>query len=32
MNCMRCGKEMQSTTNGEYFCSDCGLGFNDAVQ
>lgn len=31
MNCMRCGKEMQSITNGEYFCSDCKLGFNDLV-
>ena len=29
MNCMRCGAEMNSTTNGNYACPKCGIVVND---
>lgn len=31
MNCMRCGAEMNSTTNGNYACPKCGIVVNDLV-
>lgn len=31
MQCIRCGKEMTSTTEGSYYCSDCKLHVNDLV-
>ena len=31
MQCIRCGKEMEATTGGNYYCSNCGLAFNDLV-
>ena len=31
MNCMRCGAEMDSTTDGNYTCPKCSMGVSDLV-
>lgn len=31
MRCIICGKDMESTTSGNYYCSNCGHKFNDMV-
>ena len=31
MNCIRCGKEMVSTTGGNYHCPGCNMAVNDLV-
>ena len=31
MQCIRCGKEMESTTGGNYHCPSCSFAVNDLV-
>ena len=31
MRCIICGKDMENTTSGNYYCSNCGHKFNDMV-
>lgn len=31
MRCSRCGKEMVSTTGGNYYCHSCSMAINDLV-
>ena len=31
MQCIRCGKEMENTTGGNYHCPSCGHSINDLV-
>jgi DNA-directed RNA polymerase subunit RPC12/RpoP len=31
MQCIRCGKEMENTTGGNYHCPSCGHAINDLV-
>ena len=31
MRCIVCGKEMETTTSGNYYCQSCGHAFNDLV-
>ena len=31
MQCMRCGKEMENTTGGNYHCPSCDMAVNDLV-
>ena len=31
MRCIICGNEMESSTSGNYYCSNCGRSYNDMV-
>lgn len=31
MQCIRCGKEMEATTGGNYHCQSCNMAVNDLV-